>query len=55
MSAKLLPDAAFRVVADAGHQLMQEAPEELAEEIRALERRVVADEASRTADERSTA
>jgi pimeloyl-ACP methyl ester carboxylesterase len=53
--AELLPKAAFRVVLDAGHQLMQEAPEELAQEIRALDRRLVAAAAGRTAGERSTA
>jgi pimeloyl-ACP methyl ester carboxylesterase len=42
--ADLLPDAVFRVLPEAGHQLMQERPEELAAELRALERRVAAEE-----------
>ena len=43
--AKLLPDATFRVLPEAGHQLMQERPDELAEELRALAERVDEDEA----------
>jgi pimeloyl-ACP methyl ester carboxylesterase len=38
--AELLPEAERRVFPDAGHQVMQERPEELAAERRALERRI---------------
>ena len=44
--AELLPDATFRVLPEAGHQLMQERPDELAEELRALAKRVDEDEAA---------
>jgi pimeloyl-ACP methyl ester carboxylesterase len=44
--AELLPDATFRVMPEAGHQLMQERPDELAGELRALERRVAEEERS---------
>jgi pimeloyl-ACP methyl ester carboxylesterase len=42
--AQLLPEATFRVFPQAGHQLMQERPAELAAELRALEQRIVEDE-----------
>jgi pimeloyl-ACP methyl ester carboxylesterase len=42
--ARLLPDAQFRIVPEAGHQLMQERPDEVAAELRALEQRVLAEE-----------
>ena len=51
--AKLLPDATFRVFPEAGHQLMQERPDEVAEELRALAERVDADEAEAPATARA--
>jgi pimeloyl-ACP methyl ester carboxylesterase len=47
--AALLPDATFRVLPEAGHQLMQERPDELAEELRVLAERVDEDEAEEPA------
>jgi pimeloyl-ACP methyl ester carboxylesterase len=38
--AELLPHATFRVFPEAGHQLMQERPDELGDELRELARRV---------------
>jgi len=51
--AKLLPDATFRVLPEAGHQLMQERPDEVAEELRALAERVDEDEAEAPATARA--
>jgi pimeloyl-ACP methyl ester carboxylesterase len=42
--ARVLPDAELRVLPGAGHQLMQERPDEVADELRSLESRVVAEE-----------
>jgi pimeloyl-ACP methyl ester carboxylesterase len=38
--AELLPEATVRVLSEAGHQLMQERPDEVADELRALAHRV---------------
>ncbi|MBV9952634.1 MAG: alpha/beta hydrolase [Acidimicrobiia bacterium] len=43
--AELLPEAELRVLPEAGHQLMQERPDEVAAELRALERRVLDEQA----------